>query len=131
MIVQNDPDQKSRSEDDVIAWTWRTYLDMPEGSRDPNVILRNPMTKVTRAIKNCKQQSSQHRRWPNAASTSDQPLQRSSYHTIKPIIILYLILYQLREAGPTFNKSAFDNSLPPLLNLEVIATTRSIVFSHY
>ena len=36
----------SRSEDEIIAWTWRTYLDMPEGSRDQSVILRAPMTKV-------------------------------------------------------------------------------------
>ena len=42
--LQNDPTQRSRKEDSIIAWTWRTYIDDP--TPDPTVILRMPMTKV-------------------------------------------------------------------------------------
>jgi len=44
-IEQNDPTQRSRSEDSIIAWTWRTYLDDP--TPDKEIILRMPMTKVS------------------------------------------------------------------------------------
>jgi len=43
----NDPTFKRRQEDDVIAWTWRTFLDSPEPS-DPTVIERMPMTKAAK-----------------------------------------------------------------------------------
>lgn len=39
----------SRSEDRLIAWTWRTFVDqlLANETTDPEVILRMPMTKVT------------------------------------------------------------------------------------
>ncbi len=39
-----DPSQMSRSEDEIIAWTWNTFIES-KGS-DPIVLLRMPMTKV-------------------------------------------------------------------------------------
>jgi len=44
--LQNDPNFERRSEDSIIAWTWRTFTDSPEPS-DPTVILRMPMTKAS------------------------------------------------------------------------------------
>jgi PhoPQ-activated pathogenicity-related protein len=46
VVFTNDPTQRSRSEDAIIAWTWRTYLDATE--KDPTVILRMPMTKAAK-----------------------------------------------------------------------------------
>ena len=43
IVFANDPTQRSRSEDSIIAWTWRTYIDDP--TPDPEIILRMPMTK--------------------------------------------------------------------------------------
>lgn len=44
VYVQNDPSQKSRSEDAVIAWTWKTFVEQfPD---KPEWLLRLPMTKV-------------------------------------------------------------------------------------
>ena len=47
-IIQNDPSQMSRSEDRLIAWSWRTFVDqmINNTATDPEVILRMPMTKV-------------------------------------------------------------------------------------
>ena len=44
-VTQDDPSQRSRSEDRLIAWTWRSYIDNP----DPNIdiVARMPMTKVS------------------------------------------------------------------------------------
>lgn len=39
-----DPSQKSRFEDDIISWTWDTFI-QSNGS-DPSVLLLLPMTKV-------------------------------------------------------------------------------------
>lgn len=41
---QDDPEQKKRSEDAVIAWTWKTFVE--KNSSDPEFLLRFPMTKV-------------------------------------------------------------------------------------
>ena len=41
--VQADPRKKSRKEDAIIAWTWKTFIDDPS---DPEILLRMPMTKV-------------------------------------------------------------------------------------
>ncbi|KAK2157405.1 hypothetical protein LSH36_192g01004 [Paralvinella palmiformis] len=46
LIFLNDPQQMSRKEDSIIAWTWRTYIDDP--TPDPTVILRMPMTKAAK-----------------------------------------------------------------------------------
>jgi PhoPQ-activated pathogenicity-related protein len=35
----------ARSEDDIIAWVWRVFIET-NGS-DPTILLRLPMTKVT------------------------------------------------------------------------------------
>jgi PhoPQ-activated pathogenicity-related protein len=48
IVFKNDPSQRSRSEDRIIAWTWRTYLDAPENEKDPTLILRMPMTKAAK-----------------------------------------------------------------------------------
>lgn len=43
LILKKDPSQKRRSEDDVIAWTWKTFIENPS---DPYILLRMPMTKA-------------------------------------------------------------------------------------
>jgi PhoPQ-activated pathogenicity-related protein len=47
VVFWNDPTRKSRTEDQIIAWTWRTYLD--EMAR-PNkeILMRMPMTKAAK-----------------------------------------------------------------------------------
>ena len=42
-VFSADPKQESRTEDDVIAWTWKMFLDDPESN--PETLLRLPMTK--------------------------------------------------------------------------------------
>jgi len=42
-LVQGDPADRTRREDDLIAWTWRRFLDDPS---DPEILLQLPMTKV-------------------------------------------------------------------------------------
>ena len=44
MNFQNDPSQKSRSEDEIIAWTWRMFF--TEKLNQPEWLARLPMTKV-------------------------------------------------------------------------------------
>ncbi|XP_064606085.1 autocrine proliferation repressor protein A-like [Liolophura sinensis] len=44
VVFKNDPSQKSRSEDAVIAWTWRTFVE--EFPNKPEWLLRLPMTKA-------------------------------------------------------------------------------------
>lgn len=39
-----DPTKKSRSEDAIIAWTWKTFVD--QNGSDPEILLRMPMTKA-------------------------------------------------------------------------------------
>jgi PhoPQ-activated pathogenicity-related protein len=46
IVFSNDPTQRSRSEDSIIAWTWRTFID--SANPDPTVILRMPMTKAAK-----------------------------------------------------------------------------------
>jgi PhoPQ-activated pathogenicity-related protein len=46
VVFSNDPTQRVRSEDRIISWTWRTYIDSP--NPDPTVILRMPMTKAAK-----------------------------------------------------------------------------------
>lgn len=41
--MQDDPTQKSRSEDAIIAFTWYHFLKNPD---DPEYLLRLPMTKA-------------------------------------------------------------------------------------
>ena len=41
---QGDPPEKTRREDDLIAWTWRRYVD---DTSEPFILLQLPMTKVT------------------------------------------------------------------------------------
>ncbi len=43
IYYQADPTNKNRSEDAIIAWTWKTFLENPT---NPYVLLRMPMTKV-------------------------------------------------------------------------------------
>jgi len=47
IVFSNDPTQRQRSEDSIIAWTWRTFIDAAPAS-DPTVILRMPMTKAAK-----------------------------------------------------------------------------------
>ena len=35
---------KNRSEDAIIAWTWKSFVD--NNGSDPEILLRMPMTKV-------------------------------------------------------------------------------------
>ncbi len=44
LSFQADPTHKARSEDAVIAWTWKTFVQV--NSSDPEFLLRFPMTKV-------------------------------------------------------------------------------------
>lgn len=43
IVFADDPTQRSRSEDRLIAWTWRSYLNNPDP--DINIVARMPMTK--------------------------------------------------------------------------------------
>ncbi|XP_064605796.1 autocrine proliferation repressor protein A-like [Liolophura sinensis] len=43
VVFKKDPTQKSRSEDSIIAWTWKTFI---ENTTDPEILLRMPMTKA-------------------------------------------------------------------------------------
>jgi len=43
IVFANDPDQVGRTEDKMIAWTWRTFLDTP--NPNPEMVARMPMTK--------------------------------------------------------------------------------------
>ena len=45
--VQNDPTGEERTEDEIIAWTWRSYV--TDYTDTPEVIARMPMTKVSEA----------------------------------------------------------------------------------
>lgn len=47
-VFYNDPTLQRRSEDDVIAWTWRTFIDNYQSTEFPwyDVPIRNPMTKA-------------------------------------------------------------------------------------
>lgn len=48
ILFQADPSKKSRDEDAIIAWTWKTFI---ENTSDPEILLRMPMTKaVVRAM---------------------------------------------------------------------------------
>lgn len=44
-ISQNDPKQKNRREDDIIAYTFRQFVDGPF-SDDPEIVVLLPMVKV-------------------------------------------------------------------------------------
>jgi PhoPQ-activated pathogenicity-related protein len=46
MVFTNDPEQDSRSEDAIIAWTWHTFITTHQDQ--PEVILRMPMTKAAK-----------------------------------------------------------------------------------
>ncbi|CAF1456316.1 unnamed protein product [Rotaria sordida] len=39
-----DPSNRSRSEDGLIAWTWKAFMENPD---NPNILLRMPMTKAS------------------------------------------------------------------------------------
>nr|KAG5691328.1 hypothetical protein BaRGS_014027 [Batillaria attramentaria] len=43
IVFKADPTQKSRDEDAVIAWTWKTFI---QNTSDPEILLRMPMTKA-------------------------------------------------------------------------------------
>jgi len=43
--LQADPTKKSRSEDSIIAYLWRTFMDNKDVS--PEILPRYPMTKVS------------------------------------------------------------------------------------
>ncbi|CAL1541762.1 unnamed protein product [Lymnaea stagnalis] len=43
IVFRNDPAQKERVEDAIIAWTWRKFLD---NGTNPEILLRLPMTKA-------------------------------------------------------------------------------------
>ncbi len=42
-FLQADPSNRSRSEDGLIAWTWKAFIENPD---NPYILLRMPMTKV-------------------------------------------------------------------------------------
>jgi PhoPQ-activated pathogenicity-related protein len=44
IVFADDPTQRSRSEDRLIAWTWRSYLNNPEPNNE--IVARMPMTKA-------------------------------------------------------------------------------------
>lgn len=43
-LLKADPTHMARSEDDIIAWVWKIFIET-NGS-DPRILLRMPMTKV-------------------------------------------------------------------------------------
>jgi PhoPQ-activated pathogenicity-related protein len=49
-FLKADPLNKSRVEDELIAWTWKKYLDT--NGTDAKVLLRFPMTKVNIILDN-------------------------------------------------------------------------------
>ncbi len=44
LFSKSDELNRNRTEDAIIAWTWKKYLDM--NGADPTVLLQLPMTKV-------------------------------------------------------------------------------------
>lgn len=46
-IFQDDQHHSSRTEDAIIAWTWRKFLD---NESDADILLRLPMTKVRKTL---------------------------------------------------------------------------------
>ncbi|XP_045213280.2 autocrine proliferation repressor protein A-like [Mercenaria mercenaria] len=44
IVFKADPTQKRRTEDAIIAWTWKTFVD--QKGADPEILLRMPMTKA-------------------------------------------------------------------------------------
>lgn len=44
IVFKADPSQQHRSEDAIIAWTWKTFVD--QQGADPEILLRMPMTKA-------------------------------------------------------------------------------------
>ena len=44
ITFKKDPKKQSRSEDAIIAWTWKEFL---ENTNDPDILLRLPMTKAS------------------------------------------------------------------------------------
>ena len=42
-FFKDDPEKKRRSEDAIIAWTWKKFI---QNTSDPEILLRMPMTKV-------------------------------------------------------------------------------------
>lgn len=52
-----DPTNRSRGEDAIIAWTWKTFLENPQ---NPYVLLRMPMTKAAVRAMDAAQQFAQH-----------------------------------------------------------------------
>ena len=49
VVSQDDPDQSERSEDSLIAYTWKSVIDQVEAGNpnpDRDIVLRCPMTKV-------------------------------------------------------------------------------------
>ncbi|WAQ96729.1 APRA-like protein [Mya arenaria] len=44
IVFKADPEQKKRTEDAIIAWTWKTFVD--QQGADPEILLRMPMTKA-------------------------------------------------------------------------------------
>ncbi|KAH3872000.1 hypothetical protein DPMN_035213 [Dreissena polymorpha] len=45
IVFKDDPAQKKRTEDAIIAWTWKTFVD--QKGADPEILLRMPMTKAS------------------------------------------------------------------------------------
>ena len=37
----------NRTEDSIIAWTWKQFMDMDPDEEDPEILLRFPMCKVS------------------------------------------------------------------------------------
>jgi PhoPQ-activated pathogenicity-related protein len=50
ILFKKDPSQKSRTEDAIIAWTWKEFL---ENTNDPYILARLPMTKAAVRGKSC------------------------------------------------------------------------------
>ena len=46
--MKQDPDNRRKSEDALIAYTWRRFIE--ETPDDPEILLRMPMTKVKRTL---------------------------------------------------------------------------------
>ncbi|CAF1530311.1 unnamed protein product [Rotaria sp. Silwood1] len=66
-----DPSQKSRFEDDILAWTWNTFI-QSNGS-DPSVLLLLPMTKASVRAMDAAQQFLREKEIPVPEKSLDNP----------------------------------------------------------
>ena len=48
-FLKDDPAQRERTEDAIIAWTWAKYMNSTGEEKNPEMLLYFPMVKVRKA----------------------------------------------------------------------------------